>query len=171
MIHLIANLYRWMKTTIVDTKGFQRTLQVFLVVMLLALANNRASAQLGRYAFAGTAACPNTAISVTTQPANATFGTYTSTGTACSASNANFLTSNWTTNSTFNVNEYNQFTITPSTGYVLTLTNLSFKHAVSVNGTTTTTWYLRSSLDNYAANIATGSATTANQTANINLPS
>ena len=127
-------------------------------------------AQLGRYQFSGTAVCPNNAINVTIQPANATFGTFSSVATNCVAASNTFLTSSWNTGAAINLGEYNQFAIAPSPGYLLTLTSITFKHAVSVNGTIPTTWYIRSSLDNYTTNIATGPATSANVTPTVTLP-
>ena len=170
MRNYLTNIYRWLKASLADTKGFQRSVQLFAGILLLGLVSIKTSAQLGRYQFNGTAICPNNAINVQTQPANATFSGYTTTGTTCVASSSTFLNSAWTTGSTVNVNEYTQFSLTPAASYVLTLTTMTFKHAVSVNGSTTTTWYLRSSVDNYATNIATGASTTGNSTPTITFP-
>ena len=65
--------------------------------------------------------------------------------------------------------EYHQFSITANAGYSLLLTSLSFTHFVKDEGSGTTQWILRSSIDNYASDIATGSALEISQTPSINL--
>ena len=145
----------------------KRLLPVFLLASLFI--NYNSSAQLGVYTFTGTASCPSLSTSVTTQPANAVFSAFSTVNTTCVSNASAFVNSNWNTTTLINLTEYNQFTITPNSGYYLTLTSLSFTQVTNANNTTT--WALRSSIDNYAANIATGTATTTIQTPSIPLPS
>ena len=140
--------------------------RLILVILLWGL-NSTVQAQLGIYEFNGTAACPNTNINVTTQPAHAVFSAFSTVNTSCALSSTDFSNSAWNTGISINVNEYNQFTITPDAGYALTLTSLSFTH---VADKTVTSWILRSSLDNYASNIATGAVLLAPQTETVSLP-
>ena len=81
---------------------------------------------------------------------------------------------NWNTGGAIDLNEYHQFSVTAAPGYGLKLTSLSFTHRVSNNGsgsgTGLTAWIVRSSLDNYTSNIATGLTQTVTQSASIVLP-
>ena len=110
------------------------------------------SAQLGIYRFNGPGAnCPNTNDRVTIQPANAVFSDYSTVNTKCESNTVEFRNTEWNTGNNINLNEYNQFTITPDPGYALTLTSLVITHEVKDDENTT--WVLRSSLDNFSANI------------------
>jgi len=95
------------------------------------------AAQLGMYEFTQASGCPVLANTVTVQPANASFSIYTNAGGA----------------------NYNEFSIQADSCFGLTLTKLTFTHKVS-NVNTIPTWHLRSSLDNFAADIASDSITT-----------
>ena len=100
---------------------------------------------------------------VTIQPANAVFSAFTTVNTTCKASSNVFKSEDWNENGTIDLNEYNQFTITANANYVLNLTSLTFTQEVDKNGSGSgngnTAWILRSSLNNYATNLATGSST------------
>ena len=112
-------------------------------------------AQLGIYEFTQASACPVTATSVTTQPSNATFSAFSSTGTNCSAAANVFSNAGWNTTQTIDLNEYNQFSISAANCNLLHLSKLAFNHRSSASGGTPT-WVLRSSLDNYTTDVASG---------------
>ncbi len=124
---------------------------------------------LGLYEFTQASACPVTAVSVTTQPTNAVFGDYSSLGTNCSASANVFSTSGWNTGATINPDEYNQFSVVANECFALDLNRIIFTHRISFTGGTPT-WILRSSLDNFSSDIASGTAITTDKTDTINLP-
>ncbi len=124
---------------------------------------------LGLYEFTQASACPVTAVSVTTQPTNAVFGDYSSLGTNCSASANVFSTSGWNTASTINPDEYNQFSVAANECFAMDLNRIIFTHRISFTGGTPT-WILRSSLDNFSSDIASGTAVTTDKTDTINLP-
>ncbi|RYG13961.1 MAG: hypothetical protein EOO07_17205 [Chitinophagaceae bacterium] len=71
----------------------------------------------------------------------------------------------WQLNSTaIDTDEYFSFTLTPSAGYKINFVSLSLNHVHSANAPDT--YVLRSSVDNYSTNIATGNFGTSN-TANV----
>lgn len=147
----------------------------FLVLMISLLSfSNYSSAQLGIYEFTGTGACPTQGPSVTAQPIQASFSDFSTVNATCNASADVCQHEDWNENNSIDLNEYHQFSITPDPGYFLKLTTLTFTQMVSENGsgsgTGNTKWILRSSVDNYAANIATGSSTDNQQTPVITLP-
>jgi hypothetical protein len=125
--------------------------------------------QIGLYEFTAAAACPVTAVSVTTQPSNAVFSDYTSTGTSCSAAGNVFSNSGWNTTPTIDLGEYNEFSIQANDCSTLELNRIIFTHRISGSGGTPT-WTLRSSIDNYTADLGTGTPLTVDKTDTINLP-
>lgn len=138
---------------------------IFLAFTFSILSGLTQAQTLGVYAFTGSNGCNYT--SITSQPSNATFSSYSSVNTNCESASNVYSRDAWNTSSTINTSEYNEFTITPNTGYVLNLTNLTFTQYMSYNNSTT--WALRSSVDNYASNISTGTATTTSQTPSVTL--
>lgn len=115
---------------------------------------NTMGSTLGMYQFEGND-CTAPLVGVTTQPANATFGLYgTDTSLVCSQAANVFNYSNLNTTSTVNLAKYFNFTITPANCYGLDLNRIIFKHKTSATGLTPIV-HLRSSLDNFAADIAT----------------
>ena len=159
-------------------QGLMRMLCIFFISFLFI--SNSANAQLGIYEFKqpgppppppGT--CPANP-NVTAQPANAVFSTFSTVNTTCKADPNAFKSEDWNENGTIDLNEYNQFTITADVNFLLNLTNLSFSQEVdkkgSGSGNGNTAWILRSSLNNYSTNIATGSSYDQSQTPSINLP-
>jgi Family of unknown function (DUF5689)/Secretion system C-terminal sorting domain/Endonuclease/Exonuclease/phosphatase family len=106
---------------------------------------------------------------VTTKAANITASDVTlSTGTITypnSVSGQAISGSSWSTSST--LTKYFQFTITPDASFSISLSDITFDSQVSATGPTA--WALRSSVDGYAANLATGANPTAlaSQTANL----
>jgi hypothetical protein len=125
--------------------------------------------QIGLYEFTAAAACPVTAVSVTTQPSNAVFSDYTSTGTSCSAAGNVFNNNGWNTTPTIDLGEYNEFSIQANDCSTLDLNRIIFTHRISGSGGTPT-WTLRSSVDNYTTDIATGTPLTTDKTDTVNLP-
>ncbi len=129
------------------------------------------SAQLGTYTFNNALAttCGNMNKSVTTQPANASFSAFANSGNTCVASTTNYVTSNNNTKASYDKNKYVEFTITADPGYMLTLSKIQFSILASSNGSTQSTWSLRSSSDNYGADFATGNIKTASANVSVNL--
>jgi hypothetical protein len=125
--------------------------------------------QIGMYEFTAASACPVTAVSVTTQPSNAVFSDYTTTGTSCSAAGNVFSNSDWNTTPTIDLGEYNEFSIQANDCSTLELNRIIFTHRISGSGGTPT-WTLRSSIDNYTADLGTGTPLTVDKTDTINLP-
>ena len=149
-----------------------KKIKASITLLLFILLGSVASAQLGVYSFTGAGACPNQNPSVTSQPSNASFNTFSNINAACVAATDIFQTQAWNTTNTIDLTEYNQFTITPNAGYLLALTNLTFtQYTNEVPSFGTTTWSLRSSIDNYATDLATGTATASSQTPSVTLPS
>lgn len=152
-------------------------IRTFLLVVFLTafvVFSQNASAQLGVYEFTGAGACPNQNPSVTAQPANAAFSDFSTVNATCNASTDVNESKGWNDKPPVDVSQYHQFTITADAGYGLNLTTFTFTQSVSKNGggpgNGNTKWILRSSLDNYMANIATGSATDNNQSPVVALP-
>lgn len=114
---------------------------------------NTLGSTLGMYEFTGND-CMAPVVGVTAQPANATFGLYgTDTSLVCSQAANVFNYSNLNTTSTVNLAKYFNFTITPANCYGLDLNRIIFTHKTSATGLTPIV-HLRSSLDNFAADIA-----------------
>ena len=109
---------------------------------------------MGLYEFTDVANCPVVANNVTTQPTNATFGTFTNSGANCTATADVFNNTAWNTAAAIDLNQYNQFSISGNECYNLNLAKIAFNHRVSSTGGTPVI-YLRSSMDNYVSNIDT----------------
>ncbi len=109
---------------------------------------------MGQYEFTDVANCPVLANNVTTQPTNATFGTFTNSGANCTATANVFNNTAWNTAAAIDLSQYNQFSISGNECYNLNLAKIAFNHRVSSTGGTPVI-YLRSSLDNYTSNIDT----------------
>ena len=109
---------------------------------------------MGLYEFTDVANCPVVANNVTTQPTNATFGTFTNSGANCTATANVFNNTAWNTAAAIDLSQYNQFSISGNECYNLNLAKIAFNHRASSTGGTPVI-YLRSSLDNYASNIDT----------------
>ena len=139
---------------------------VLLLVFLFTAIS--AGAQLGVYDFTGGKACPNQNPAVTLQPANAVFSNFTSVKTKCKEEDNVFNAEDWNDKNTIDLTQYAQFSLTAQPNFILNLTNLSFRNFVEDEDNTT--WVLRSSIDNYATNLATGSVTESSQLASVALP-
>jgi len=109
---------------------------------------------MGLYEFTDVANCPVVANNVTTQPTNATFGTFTNSGANCTATANVFNNTAWNTAAAIDLSQYNQFSISGNECYNLNLAKIAFNHRASSTGGTPVI-YLRSSLDNYASNVDT----------------
>lgn len=127
-------------------------------ISVLVLTNNFSSQELGLFEFTDESGCPhNPNTTVNVQPSNAVFSAFSTQGTVCYVHNLRFSNSGWNTSSTIDLNEYNQFTITPDNGYVLNLSSIVVGN--HTGSATTVNWFLRSSLDNYASDIYAGQTT------------
>ncbi|KGO84598.1 hypothetical protein Q765_20725, partial [Flavobacterium rivuli WB 3.3-2 = DSM 21788] len=90
------------------------------------------------------------------------------TGLQSNAGNNAYNVKNFSTSSTINTGSYFSFTLTPNQAYTINLTSFVFSRQRS--GTGPLTWAVRSSADNYAANIgATFSPGTSSATETITL--
>ena len=152
------------------SQGFftKRTIIILFTGLLMFLGVYQSNAQLGQYEFTGATSCPNLFTAVTAQPANATFSNYTASGVNCWAPSNTSTNYGYTSAGAPDPNKYNGFTITASAGYGLILTSISFKqmfdHPAGAN------WALRSSLDNFTANIASGTSINTWKTETVSLP-
>lgn len=109
---------------------------------------------MGMYEFTDVANCPVLANMVTTQPASATFGPFSNNGATCAPTANVFNNTNWNTTNTIDLNQYTQFSISGNECFNLNLAKIAFNHRTSSTGGTPVI-YLRSSLDNYTADIDT----------------
>jgi len=142
-----------------------------LLPVLVLLITLNASAQLGTYSFTGTGTCPNQNPAVTTQPGNSVFSNYANQNAGCNAIDDVFQFQGWNNGNTIDLTQYNQFSVTPNAGYALFLNSIAFtQYTDEVPVIGNTSWILRSSLDNYTTDIATGIANTSVQSPVINLP-
>jgi len=133
---------------------------------------------LGTYTFTGGNSCSTSSVNNTATgvASNVTFSPYTSgSGVTCTILDASYGTGIYNrdglgTSTEANAiagNDFNTFSITVAGGYSLTLTQLSFLHRRSTTGATN--WFVRSSLDGYASNVATGTSGTSDATASVTL--
>jgi Bacterial Ig domain len=160
-----------MKPTFTNPNLYRKHIAILITGFLLFMLSITATAQLGTYSFTGSGACPNPNAAINSQPANAVFSNYNSVNTSCQNTGNVFDTKQWNISNTLDLAQYNEFSITPNASFTLTLSGITFTEFVDQDpGSGTTNWYLRSSLDGYAADIATGTATGSNQTPSITLP-
>ena len=140
-----------------------------VITLLFAFFSTSASAQqLGKYTFDGLLAlCPNINNNASGVPANVSFSSYTNTGDACELSNTEFQTSYLNKFPTISLSNYNEFTVTPANGYGINLSSLTFNQYSQIK--TIGRWYLRSSIDGFANNIATDTVPVSVQLATVNL--
>ena len=94
---------------------------------------------------------PNTTVNI--QPENVTFSAFTSSGTTCYPYPSSFCNSSWQTSSSLDLGEYNQFTITVASGYLMNLSSIQFGNRAS---SFVLDWHLRSSVDNFSTDICDG---------------
>ena len=140
--------------------------------LLMFLFSSASLAQLGVYTFTGHGNCPNQDPAVSAQPANAVFSDFTNVNADCSGQDDVFEYKQWNQGNSIDLTQYHQFTVTANPGYTLTLNSLSFTQFTNDNPSSgTTRWILRSSIDNYTTDIATGAANTTTQVPVVTLPS
>jgi hypothetical protein len=157
--------------------GFSTAARLILPVVFLfcfVMLSSTVTAQLGVYEFTGAGTCPHQNTAVAGQPSNAVFSNFSTVGATCNGSTDQYAFEDLNENSSINLGEYHQFAVTADPGHALNLASLSFTHRVSENGSGSgsgrTAWVLRSSINNYATNTATGSANETYQTPIIALP-
>lgn len=110
-------------------------------------------APLGVYSFT-TASGDEATFPVDAQPANGTFSVMSrGSGLTPNAGTNTFSATAWATGA-LDTSDYFEFTLSPAGGFSLTLTNLNFDERRSSTGIRS--WAVRSSLDSFAANVATG---------------
>ncbi|MCW3082569.1 Ig-like domain-containing protein [Segetibacter sp.] len=148
----------------------------FLIAVIVGFVISNASAQqLGNYPFTGLllASCPNNNNTASGQVANVSFGNFTNAGGTCVASLSEFVNKDLNITASISLADYNQFSVTANSGYLLRLSSLSFTHQTSADpgGGVLSQWVLRSSVDNYATNISSGNTVKdAATVSNISLP-
>ena len=109
---------------------------------------------LGMYEFQGND-CATPVVDVTAQPSNATFGPYGIQGGLTCASASNVINATgFNTSATIDLTQYYTFSVTPANCYGLDLNMIKFNHRLSGTGGTPTL-HVRSSLDNYGADLFT----------------
>jgi hypothetical protein len=114
---------------------------------------------LGVYEFTGAGTCPNQDSNVTTQLVNSEFDSFSMQNVFCVATQNVFNTKSWNTTSEINLSEYLQFGVHTISCDRLTIDSLIFEYRNSASGGTPT-WYLRSSVDNYSTDLASGISST-----------
>lgn len=125
---------------------------------------------IGMYEFTQAAACPVTALDVTTQPLNAVFSPYSTMNTSCQSTANVFNNSDWNITAVVDPTEYNEFSVNANDCYTIDINRIIFTHKNSASGGFPT-WTLRSSLDNFAADIASGLSSSFDKIDTINLTS
>lgn len=110
---------------------------------------------LGIYEFTGTGTCPNQAPNVTAQPADASFAPFSHTGLNCVSTANVYNTDGWNTTVNIDLNEYLEFAVQATDCYRVNLDSIIFEYRNTASGNTPA-WHLRSSVDNYANDIASG---------------
>jgi hypothetical protein len=116
---------------------------------------------LGMYQFTGTVDCTTQDNAVTSQPSGATFSLFEGVGTNCSAAGGVFNRSGWNTLTTVDLTEYNEFSLTAEDCKKLNLDRVAFKFRPS-GSAGSPIWHLRSSVDNFAADLDFGTGANVN---------
>ena len=127
-------------------------------LLLGALAGVARADLLGQYSFTGCLST-NDAFPVDAQPAAGRFGDYQrgpAVGSPLPVLTSYFVGDDWPLPAAVDTNAWLGFTLTPSPGYVLTITNLTFLDSRTRPGPSN--WVLRSSIDGFAADLAASAA-------------
>jgi hypothetical protein len=114
---------------------------------------------LGVYEFSGAGACPNQDPNATTQLVNSEFDPFSMQNVFCVATQNVFNTKSWNTTAEINLSEYLQFGVHTISCDRLTIDSLIFEYRNTAAGGTPN-WYLRSSVDNYSTDLASGISST-----------
>ena len=133
----------------------QAAIRAFIFLFIFSLAIPGYS-QLGAYRFTGPSACPHPNVSVAAQPANAVFSNFRNQGGSCDSQQDIFNVADWNIGNTIDLSEYNEFSITANSGFLLDLASITFSHQATDNNNTK--WCIRSSIDNFSSEIALGTA-------------
>lgn len=136
-------------------------MKIFSTLLFVCVLTFSFSQTLGIYEFTGAGACPNQNPSITAQPANGVFSDMTSFTVTCVSAQNVYNNSNWETSPNFNPDKYNEFTLTANQGFKLNLDSLIFASKTSSNNAN---WLVRSSLDNYATTIFSGTSSSTRDT-------
>jgi hypothetical protein len=116
---------------------------------------------LGLYQFLGTVDCATQDNAVTTQPQGANFSLFNGVGTNCATGGGVFNRSGWNTLNIVDSTQFNEFTISAEDCKKLNLDRLAFKYRPSTSAGSPI-WHLRSSVDNFAADIDSGTGANVN---------
>ena len=123
------------------------------LVATLGLFGTAAHAQLATYSFTGAAGSEPT-VAVDAQPINATFSPMSrGAGVTPSAGANTFSAIDWTTGTTPDATDYFSFSVQPATGFQMRLDSILLDERRS--GTGIRDWVVRSSADNFTANLIT----------------
>ena len=136
-----------------------------LALLLLGLSTGPAFSQILVYGFTSSSAAPTSSASNLTGGSVSTGGGVTTTSNTspvssgyAGASGGYFISDNGWTGAAPGTN-YFQFTITPSSGYSVSIASISFGYRESGASTGPTNFYIRSSVDSYGSNLGTGTLT------------
>ena len=116
---------------------------------------------LGMYQFTGTVDCTTQDNAVTSQPIGATFSLFAGVGTNCSSAGGVFNRSGWNALTTVDLNQYNEFSVSADECKKLNLDRVAFKFRPS-GSAGSPIWHLRSSVDNFAADLDFGTGANVN---------
>lgn len=121
-----------------------------LLTLLFSFSIQQSSAQVLIFSFVGSngdeASWPSSYEAAGVQQSTITRGA----GVTAAANADRFNSKNWTTGASLVSNDYLEFTITPSTGYSVTITDITLQHQRSSTGPKT--FVMRTSLDGFASN-------------------
>lgn len=126
------------------------------------------TAILATYPFTGTS-CSAAALAPSGVAANSSFTSVTTSSITCNSNVSNAFSGNGSWGTSFSATRYIQFRATANTGYQLTITSISLDAWRS--GAGATSFALRSSLDNYASDLLTGSLGTSSANFSTSLSS
>jgi hypothetical protein len=157
-----------MKSKITKSK-ITKSKITFVILAIFIFSLNSHCQLLGIYEFSGSGACPNQNNTVTTPPDHAHFSNFDSHATICSAASDVFNSRSWNTSNEIDLSQYHEFSLTADSCYDLTVSSLSFIHRAS-NNSTVPSWHVRSNVDDFLEDIATGVSSINNETSVIELP-
>ena len=136
----------------------------FLFILILSFFGHQSSAQIVSFCFAGSegdeTSWPTSSEANGVMPSAITRGP----GVTAVANADRFNSKNWTTAPTPDLNDYLEFTITPSDGYSVTISTLTLQHQRSVTGPRS--FVIRTNLDAFATN-ATNEVTVPDVNSNL----